>query len=231
MRLLTDPVFGEEFDTVVDEITDQYIKNELRDDEREQVEKLFLNTTERQDKLQFATELLRRAAVERGPVTVTTDVEPSPSLLERFSTFWRAQAFARLAATVAALIIVAGLIFFLLRSGTPDTSNYVALNLAITTAERATGPAPTRVQRPATGLKLVLAVPEQARNATDYRVKLISTNGAEQDLTIEERNQQTVIAIVPPASLTRGSYVVQLSMVKADGAAERVRGSYYFDIE
>src|ERR1051325_4151382 len=43
LRLLTDPSFGEEFDTIVDELTDQYVRNELPDDERERVEKYFLN--------------------------------------------------------------------------------------------------------------------------------------------------------------------------------------------
>ena len=34
LRLLTDPSFGEEFDTIVDELTDQYVRDELTDDER-----------------------------------------------------------------------------------------------------------------------------------------------------------------------------------------------------
>ena len=50
MQLLSDPAFGEEFDTIVDEITDEYLKNELPDDERERVEKHFLRTAERQNK-------------------------------------------------------------------------------------------------------------------------------------------------------------------------------------
>lgn len=41
LRLLTDPSFGEEFDTIVDELTDQYVNNELTDEERERVEKYF----------------------------------------------------------------------------------------------------------------------------------------------------------------------------------------------
>ena len=41
LRLLTDPAFGEEFDTIVDEIADQYAGNEFRGEERERVEQYF----------------------------------------------------------------------------------------------------------------------------------------------------------------------------------------------
>jgi hypothetical protein len=66
LRLLSDPALGEEVDAVADEITDDYLNNQLSDDERERVEKYFLSTTERQNKLEFAAELLRRAESERG---------------------------------------------------------------------------------------------------------------------------------------------------------------------
>src|SRR5215211_5138670 len=74
LRLLTDSSFAEEFDTVVDELTDQYVTNELMDDERKRVEKYFLNTPERQQKLEFATELITRASAERGQRAERTQV-------------------------------------------------------------------------------------------------------------------------------------------------------------
>ena len=42
LRLLTDPAFGEEFDTIVDELTDEYVGNELQEPERKRVEQYFL---------------------------------------------------------------------------------------------------------------------------------------------------------------------------------------------
>ena len=66
LQLLTDPSFGEEFDTVVDELTDQYVRDELTDDERKRAEKYFLNTPVRQQKLEFAKELLSHADAERS---------------------------------------------------------------------------------------------------------------------------------------------------------------------
>ena len=43
IRLLTDSDFAEEFDIVVDEITDDYISGKFAGDELEQVESIFSN--------------------------------------------------------------------------------------------------------------------------------------------------------------------------------------------
>ena len=66
LRLLTDPSFIEEFDTIVDEIADQYAGDEFKGEERKRVEQHFLRSAERQQKVQFARELMERAASERS---------------------------------------------------------------------------------------------------------------------------------------------------------------------
>ena len=50
LRLLTDPAFVEEFDTIVDEVTDQYVRKELSDSDRKGFEKSYLTTTEGRQK-------------------------------------------------------------------------------------------------------------------------------------------------------------------------------------
>lgn len=57
IRLLSDPVYGEEFDVVVDEITDQYVAGELKGEERDRVEKYFLKSGRRRAKLKYAAAL------------------------------------------------------------------------------------------------------------------------------------------------------------------------------
>ena len=75
-------------------------------------------------------------------------------------------------------------------------------------------------------------MPEQAKEAKAFRIKLVDENGVEQNLTIDERTDQTIAVMIPEAWLSRGSsYVIQLSMVKPDGSEERVRGSYNFVVE
>ena len=220
MRLLSDPAFGEEFDTIVDEITDDYLNNQLSDDERERVEKYFLSTTERQNKLEFAAELHRRAESERGKKVT----EPRASLFEQISAFWRRPSFAHVAMTAAVVIIVAGIFYILTR----DNTNYLALNLEISTAERNVGAVAEPVKPPPnTGLKLTLTIPEDARGAKDYVARLANGN----DLEIDERTEKTVTVKVPPALVKPGAYAVQLSKVKPDDTKERIPGSYYFAVE
>lgn len=228
MRLLTDPAFGEEFDTVVDEITDQYASDELTGEERERAEKHFFSTTERQDKLQFASELLRRAEVERGQKAVARIPERAPGFFEQVLAFWRRQ-LVPIAATAALIIVAVGVMFFLMRSD--DLRSYQALNLPISAAERSAGVAPARVKLPESGLKISLDIPEQWRGAKEYRARLVDENRVEQDLKVEDPSQQTVTVIVPARLLARGSYAIKLFRMKDDGTEERVRGSYYFDVE
>lgn len=57
VRLLTEAAYAEEFDMMVDEITDQYVRAELPDSERQQAQHYFFKSAERQDKLRFAEAL------------------------------------------------------------------------------------------------------------------------------------------------------------------------------
>ena len=57
IRLLNDAEYGEEFDVVVDEITDQYVAGEIKSEEREQVEKYFLKSERRREKVKYAAAL------------------------------------------------------------------------------------------------------------------------------------------------------------------------------
>ena len=228
--MLTDPSYAEEFDTIVDELTDQYVNDELTDDERQRVEKYFLNTPERQQKLEFATELLSHAEAERGErLERSTVVEREPSWLEQFRAFWRKQSFAYAALTAVALIVVAGVTFSVLQTG--NRAAYTVVNPPLSTSNRAEGSTPLRLKLPESGLKINLAVPQDASNAKDFRVRLLDGSGAIRDLTIDERKDQTITVSVPASSLTRGSYAIQLFEVKADGTEQRVRGSYRFDLE
>ena len=65
VRLLTEPSFVEEFDTVVDEITDEYVRGEIKGDERKRLEQYFLRARERQVKAKFASALIDHASATR----------------------------------------------------------------------------------------------------------------------------------------------------------------------
>ena len=219
MRLLSDPELGEEFDTIVDEITDEYLRKELPADERERVEKYFLSTTERQNKLEFAAELLRRAELQRDKK------ETRPSVLEQIAAFFRQPSLAPIA-TLAVVVIVAGLVFYQLRS--TRSENYQTLALTISDANRADETERKSVKlAPNTGLKLPLTIPEGARGANNYAAQLVDGT----NLQVEQLTEKTVTVIVPPGLLTPGSYAIKLSKVKPDNSQERISGSYFFAVE
>ena len=107
----------------------------------------------------------------------------------------------------------------------------MALNVPLSSSDRAESVAPVSAQLAGAGLELILPIPEQAKDVKDLSLKLSDENGVERDLTIAERTDQTIKVRIPANWLSRGSYVIQLSRVKPDGSAERVRGSYNFVVE
>jgi hypothetical protein len=228
-RLLTEPAFVEEFDTVVDEVTDQYVRNELEERERKGFEKIFLTTAEGRQKVRFTSELLDRADNERGQLVAKPAKEPAePGFFDRLRAFWRVQSL-RAAATAAAIVIIASGAYLL---STPARS-YATLSLAISTVTRAEGPAPQKVKLESgvPGVEVHLAIPEQAKGAKDFRVKLVSNDLSEHDLTIEKRDAQIVTVKIPASLLSRGQYAIQLSGINPDGTEARIPGSYYFNVE
>ena len=235
LRLLTDPTFSEEFDTVVNEITDQYVGDEFHGKERERVEKYFLKSAERQNKVKFAEELLQRAAVERGGLTANVAVQPSPQpgIFERARLFWANQPFSfRVATTVATLIVMVGVVL-LMRPGTRTSGTYALVNLRISNSDRAGGSEtkPVRLEPGSAGIRIELTLPDQIPQANSYRVELLDEQQSSRNLPIAERTAQLLIVTVPANEIRRGSYVIRLYGVNPDGAEQRIRGSYYFNVE
>jgi hypothetical protein len=225
LRLLTEPEFVEEFDTVVDEVTDQYVRNELEGSERTGFEKSYLATPEGQQKVRFTSELLERATSERGSAVVTT--VPEPGFFDRVRAVWQVQSL-RFAAIAAAIAMIASGAYLALR----PAMNYATLALSISTATRGEGPVPGRVKLESgmAGVEVNLAIPEHARDEKDYRVKLVGRE-SEQDLQIEKRDDQTVTVRIPASLLSPGQYAIQMSSLNPDGSYSRISGSYFFNVE
>lgn len=69
LRLLTEPDFAEEYDIVINELTDDYIAGKFEGEELKQVKEHFFKPTQRRDKLKFALALKKRTfdlAAEKG---------------------------------------------------------------------------------------------------------------------------------------------------------------------
>lgn len=232
LRLLTEPAFVQEFDTVVDEVTDQYIRDELADSERDGFEKGFLTTTDGKKKLRFASELLDRAGERVAGITPSVVVaERRPGFFDWVPAFWQSQSM-RLAATAAAVVIIAGGIFLISKSFRVRPTTYAPVSLSISASSRADGVTPARVRLESgiAGIQVNLAIPEEERGAKNYRVELSGDSG-ERDFPVEERKEQSVVVKIPASSLPRGSYAIHLFRIDSDGTEQRIRGSYLFDVE
>src|SRR5262245_8088668 len=69
-RLITDPDYGVEFQIIVDQITDEYVKGMFQGEERQRVEQYFLKSEHRREKLQFALALKRAEADRRRRISL-----------------------------------------------------------------------------------------------------------------------------------------------------------------
>ena len=225
LRLLTDAAFGEEFDVIVNEITDEYVGDEFHGDDRKRVQQYFLRSTERQNKLRFASELLERAAVERAPARM---VQIQPGMLERVRAFWGNMAvLTRFATTFAAIVIVAGVLLLTI-PGTRTSANYAVVNLAISNSERASGSEikQVRLEPGSPGIRIELALPAQVPQSKSYRVELLDEKQAMRNLKIEQQTEAKLVVVVPANEISPGSYYVRLY-----AGEQRIRGTYFFTVQ
>lgn len=225
LRLLTDAAFGGEFDVIVNEITDEYVGNELRADDRKRVQQYFLRSTERQNKLRFASELLERAAIERAPAS---DVQAEPGMLERVRAFWGNMALlTRFATTFAAIVIVAGVLLLTI-PGTRTSGTYAVVNLTISNSERASGSEikQVRLEPGSPGIQIELALPDQVPQSKNYRVELLDEKQATRNLRIEQQTETKLVVTIPANEITRGTYYIRVY-----GTEQRIRGTYFFAVQ
>ena len=81
IRLLSDAVYTEEFDVVVNELTDQYVTGEVQDAEREQMERHFFASPARREKLRIAAALKERQQTNRKRWVPSTELRIAASIL------------------------------------------------------------------------------------------------------------------------------------------------------
>ena len=229
LRLLSDAAFGEEFDVIVNEITDDYVGDELHADDRKRVQEYFLRSTERQNKLRFAGGLLERAAVERGGAA---RVQVPPGLIERVHAFWTSQSLlTRFATTFAAIVIVAGVLLLAI-PGTRNSGTYAFVNLAISNSDRAAGSEikTVRLEPGSPGIRIELSLPEQLPPSQSYRVELRDEKEVARNLKIEQQTEAKLVVVVPANEISPGSYFVRLYAVNPDRSEQRIRGTYFFTV-
>ena len=162
-------------------------------------------------------------------------VVDQPGFWDRVPAFWKTQSlFMRTAATLATLVIVVGLGAFVIRQlfrTTPGT--YAAINLNISTSDRASGSEAKKVKLEPDigGITIDLALPDSAPQTSNYRVELIDDQQKSRDVPIAERKPNSLVLRIPADEITRGGYIIRLYAVISDGTEQRIRGSYFFTVE
>jgi hypothetical protein len=237
LRLMSDPVFTEEFDIVVDEIAALYVGDQFKGEEKARVEQYFLKSPDRQNKLKFMGEFLRQIAntqrqepVKGAPAVVV--VPPKPGLFERVRSWWSSQSISlRAATTFATLVILAGAVFLLLPGGVSEPT-YASLELAMTSSERSTGAQIPKVNLSSgtDELRIQLQVPDDAPPANSYHAQLRGEKVSRQ-LSVQQQDSKSLKVVVPANELPRGSYAIELTAVLANGTEVPLRGAYLFAVE
>ena len=240
LRLLSEPAFIEEFDTIVDEITDQYVRGELSASERERVEKYFLMARQRRENAKFTSTLINYAAASRKAKAATAAkvAEIAPRIPQRgwWERLWAFRtpqnAAFRVAMATAVVVIALGLGFLTLRP-MRGPQNIASIELRASSSDRGEGPQSERLKLASDtdAVRILLHLPEQSSQYGNYRVEMATQENTRRFLEVAEQNPRTVTALVPADMLTRGRYAFNVFAVKADGNEDRLPSTYFLTVE
>jgi hypothetical protein len=223
-RLLIEAGLFEELEISEDELIDEYLAERLSELDRHRFEENFLVTQERYQKVQFSRSLNRYVRANENDERAS--VLDSPHLWTRHK--WALPAFA----AVAIVAVVVGM-FWLLRPRAPASPTFATVSLTISTSNRVEPAQAAILNFPINVdlLRLQMKLPETADAAASYRVELLRENRERQALPIIGQNEQSVVAEIPAAQLSRGQYALNLYVVKPDGTEQRISGSYFLTVE
>jgi methionine-rich copper-binding protein CopC len=211
-RVLSEDLLFEELEIAEDELIDEFLADRLIASERAGFEKHFLSNPERQRNLRFAQAVQRHRTRHR-----------------LFS--FNSQSFLlKAAAAVAAVTLLAGLLWFL-RSRNTATPTFATATLSISHGDRATGAPLPELHLPVDELRLTLPLPEGANPAAEYRALLRTGAEATMPLKLSKQNDRSLMAVVPTAQLQPGTYAIKLSTIQTDGSVHPVSGSYSFALK
>ncbi len=215
-RLFSDNDVFEELLASEDELIEASIGNELSPAEVDHFKKYFLITSDRKEKLQFRRALQRVAQKNR------MHHDLAPRGMPRVPRW-----FPQIAVSVAALVIIGGIIWMLL----PRTMG--ERTLVASASERATGSEAETIKLPLQfdDLKLHLTLPQPSTPAKDYRVEMVSGDGKIKTLTTVSHNQQFVDVVVPTSDLSIGQYALRVYAINPNSIEQRIPGSYLLTVD
>jgi hypothetical protein len=214
-----------ELESAEQELIDAYLHDGLGKDQRLRFEKNYLTTDVRKARVLTAQSFHKILPPPRPPQKVT--------LKEKLWAFIQRPAVPQAAVAIVIVAISIGVLApFVLRERRPPQT-FQRLDLALSSANRATGVQPEKVALPlqAEALEIHLKLPEQSNNAAAYRVQWENMSNSLGDLQIGSRDSQSIVVIIPADKLSPGRYTLKLFTVNQDGTKQRVNGDYFFTAE
>lgn len=239
-RLLTEPDFLVELLLGEEELIDDYVGENLPDDDRLKFERHFLSTPERRRQLSFARALGRYVSNSaESPGSKSARERPhappaGPNWAERLRAFWGGSPRAlRAAAALLAVAVMLGALWLLSRPRTSTPKTFATLTLTAGAGNRGVGAPATKVKLPpdADALKIFLVLPDGVTPAARYRAELEGDGGETKSLGADVQDARSVSVVIPSAQLARGQYALRLFVTDAGGAERRTGGSYLFTVE
>jgi hypothetical protein len=223
-NILTNAELFEELMIVEDELIDEYLANELEQNEQVNFERHFLSTPERHEQLRFAQALNRHLTAAGQSKSVPRN---------SWQTFRHTPIFLfRVTAAIVGIALIAGLLWFFLK-GTSAPQTFATLDLTISQSTRGGGAQAPKVKVPLSqdALKIVLRLPDQSPGARSYRLELESDKEETRSLKPVAQGGQSIMVVIPASELNRGQYSLKVFAVGFDGAEHRLNGNYFFAVE
>lgn len=221
-RLLVDDDLFQELEIAKDELTQEYVNRQLTETERDQFQYGFLRSPEAKQKYEFAKTFAAYAQHHAKPKT--------SGLMERLRSFFSVQPKWMPAAAMITLLVIAGVIFWLVRTSPQQSVATLILVSSSTTRSGDARSLPT-VRLKEDVLKLILTPPQAVSPAAAFSVELLDDKGTTTTLPARAQDTQSVVVEIDAARLRRGQYALTLSTVANDGAVNRIPGTYYFAVE
>ena len=214
----------DELESAEQDLIDAYLKNRLNKKQRLRFEENYLTTDARKARVLTANSLHQ---------VLPPPPRPRVTLGEKLQAFWRRPWVPQAAVATVLLILGMSVLVPVLMRGRRPLQTYQRLDLAMSSADRATGVQPAKVTLPlrADALEIYLKLPEQSANAASYRVQWENVKDNLGDLQIGSRDGQSIVVVIPAYKLTSGKYALKLFRINADGMEQRINGNYFFDAD
>jgi hypothetical protein len=223
---------------VEEDLIDDYLRDRLVPERRESFERNYLNTDARVERVRMAAALLRhvdgRAAAD-APILAAPSKEKTGRAWGGGALWGGRLSVARTALAAALLVaVIAGAFLASRLVIAPSKRAVVMLVLTPASADRGgggNGASKVKLPSDAGALRVSLMLPEGSFRAARYRVEFEDDKGETSSLDSAGHDAQSVTVVIPAPRLTRGRYALRLFAVNADGAEQRINGSYLFSIE